>query len=118
MNSGGNQIVAEFSVDDKTVRHCLAILQSPDAARARAAYEWSEKHLKVVLAQVAGQSNATTEAARERDALRSEAYQEALNQYRLNAESYFTAKDRRDAASATFEAWRTLQSNERAFART
>jgi len=110
--------MAEFSVDDKTVRHCLAILQSPDAARAREAYEWSEKHLKVVLAQAAGQSNATTEAGRERDALRSEAYQEALTLYRLNAETYFTAKDRRDAASATFEAWRTLQSNERAFART
>jgi len=110
--------MAEFRVDDKTVRHCLAILQSSDAAKARAAYEWSEKRLKVILAREAAASNATTEAARERFAVSSEAYSVALEQYRLTAEDYFIAKDRRDAANATFEAWRTLQSNERAFART
>jgi len=104
---------SRIHIPDAHVQHSFEILKSGDHAAARAAYEWSERALKTVLADEASQSNATSQGQREQDALRSERYKEALREFRKVAELYFHERDRRDAASAILDAWRTLQSNNR-----
>jgi hypothetical protein len=43
--------VTDFHIPDALVQHSFDILKSHDHAKARAAYEFSEKHLKVVFAR-------------------------------------------------------------------
>lgn len=101
-------------IPDTHVDHALDVLKSTDHATARAAYEFAEKHLKVVLAHAEGQSNAKSKGDRESEALRSNAYERALSDYKLVAENYYRCKDRRDAASSVLDAWRTQSSDQRA----
>ena len=91
---------SSFHIPDKHVQHAFDILKSPDAAVARAAYEFAERNLKTVLASAAAESNASSLGQREQDALKSQTYRNALEAFQDVAETYFIAKDRRDAAAA------------------
>jgi hypothetical protein len=106
--------MTDFHVPDSHVQHAFDILKSGDHAKARAAYEFTEKKLKTVLAQQAAMSNASSVTQRESDALASAGYDQALKEFRTIAEVYYTARDRREAAAAIIEAWRTQQSDRRA----
>lgn len=108
---------ADFFIPESHVQHAFDVLKSGDHAVARAAYEFAEKQLKVVLAKAAAQSNATSAAQRESDALRSDAYEHALGQFKAIAEKYHKERDRREAAAAIIEAWRTQRSDLRAMGR-
>lgn len=101
-------------VPEAHVQHAFDILKSQDHAKTRAAYEFGEKHLKVVLAKAQIASNGKTIGEREASALASPEYERALVDFRMVAELYHLARDRRDAASAIIDAWRTQQSDLRA----
>lgn len=109
--------MADFRIPDSHVQHAFDVLKSGDHAAARAAYEFADKQLKVVLAKAAGASNATSVAQRENEALRSMEYERALGQFSAVAETYYKARDRREAAVAIIDAWRTQQSDMRAMGR-
>lgn len=106
--------MADFRIPESHVQHAFEVLKAGDHATARAAYEFAEKQLKVILAKAAAASNASSVAQRENEALRSAEYERALDQFKAIAENYYRAKDRRDAASAIIDAWRTQQSDMRA----
>lgn len=106
-----------FHIPEAHVQAAFEILRANEHSKARAAFEFADKHLKVVLAKAAAQSNATSVSQRENDALRSAEYERALSAYRDVVELYTFAKDRREAASALIEAWRTQQSDMRAMGR-
>lgn len=101
-------------IPDEHVEHALEILKSADHAQARAAYEWSEKALKATLARLIMQANGKTQGEREASALASPEYADALREYRAVAEHYYHQRDRRDAASAMLDAWRTQSADHRA----
>ena len=106
-----------LNIPDSHVEHALEILKSGEHAQARAAEEWSEKALKATLARLTLQANGKTQGEREATALASEEYAEALREYRQCAELYYSRRDRRDAASAVIEAWRTQAADQRAMGR-
>lgn len=101
-------------IPDQQVQAAFEILRSPDHAKARAAHEYAEKRLKVVLAKAQLSANGKTVGEREATALASDEYEAACKQARLIAEQYYALKDQRDAASSTLDAWRTQQSDQRA----
>lgn len=101
-------------ISDEQVQEAFDILHDPAHAKARAAHEYAEKRLKVVLAKAQLQANGKTVGEREATALASSEYEAACKSARLIAESYYALKDRRDAASSLLDAWRTQQSDMRA----
>lgn len=101
-------------IPDEHVQHAFEILKSQKHAAARAAYEFAEKHLKVILAKAQLAANGKTVGERDATALASPEYERALIDFRLVAENYHGERDRRDAASAVIDAWRTQQSDMRA----
>ena len=101
-------------IPDDHVEHAFDVLKSQKHASARAAYEFAEKQLKVVLAKAQLAANGKTVGEREASALASPEYERALIDYRLVAQNYHSERDRRDAASAIIDAWRTQQSDMRA----
>lgn len=100
-----------FRISDNLVQGAFDILRSSEHAIARAAFEASERGLKTVLAKAARDSNAKTVAERENAALCSEAYKLALESHHAVSEHYFMLRDKRDAAVACMDAWRTQQSD-------
>lgn len=104
-------------IPDSHVEHAFELLKSGDHAAARAAYEFAEKQLKVTLAKAVSQSNAKTISERENEGLRSPEYERALGDFKLVAQTYYAARDRREAAVAIIDAWRTQQSDMRAMGR-
>lgn len=101
-------------IPDSHVEHAFEVLKSQKHAAARAAYEFAEKHLKVVLAKAELSANGKTVGERQATALSSPEYERALGDFKLVAEVYHSERDRRDAASAVIDAWRTQQSDMRA----
>lgn len=101
-------------IPESHVQRAFDILKSTDHAAARAAYEYAEKHLKTVLAKAISASNAKTVGERENEGLRSPEYAEALDNFRLIAKAYFEAKDKREAANAVLDGWRTISADQRA----
>lgn len=101
-------------IPDSHVEHAFDLLKSQSHASARAAYEFAEKNLKVVLAKASLAANGKTVGEREASALASPEYERALNDFKLIAQTYHSERDRRDAASAVIDAWRTQQSDMRA----
>lgn len=101
-------------IPDTHVEHAFDLLKSNSHATARAAYEFAEKQLKVVLARAEISSNGKTVGERQATALCSPEYERALIDFKLVAENYYRERDRRDAASAVIDAWRTQQSDMRA----
>lgn len=104
-------------VPDSHVEHAFEVLKSQKHAAARAAYEFAEKQLKVVLAKALLKAEGKTAGEREAASLASPEYERALNDFRLVAENYHSERDRRDAATAIIDAWRTQQSDLRAMGR-
>lgn len=107
-------------VTDQKVQAALAFLheKAEEYGQARASHEWSEKNEKTVLASLMSQSDAKTVSAREAEARCHTDYLSAVEQTRILAETVYTLRAKREAASAIIEAWRTEQSNERAHLRT
>jgi hypothetical protein len=101
-------------IPDEHVEHAFELLKSQKHATARAAYEFAEKQLKVVLAKATLAANGKTVGEREATALASHEYERALTDFKLIAQNYYGERDRRDAASAIIDAWRTQQSDMRA----
>ena len=106
-----------FQISDDQVQEAFDVLHMQTHAKARAAYDYAEKRLKVALAKA--QLAAEGKTVGERDALAqtSEPFQAALKSFHLIAETYYAERDRRDAAGAVIEAWRTQQSDRRAMGR-
>jgi hypothetical protein len=104
-------------IPDSHVEHAFELLKSNKHAAARAAYEFAEKGLKVTLAKAELTSNGKTIGERQASALASPEYERARADFKLVAEVYFTEKDRREAAVAVIDAWRTQQSDMRAMGR-
>lgn len=106
-----------FHISDEEVQTAFAVLHDNEHAKRRAAYEYAERRLKSVLAEQQKASEEKTVGGRETDALTTAVYSDALKAFRLIAESYYAARDKREAAAAVIEAWRTQQSDRRAMGR-
>jgi len=104
-------------IPDAHVEHAFEVLKSQKHAASRAAYEFAEKHLKVILAKAELAANGKTVGERQASALASPEYERALADFRLVAESYHSERDRREASVAIIDAWRTQQSDMRAMGR-
>lgn len=104
-------------ISDREIQEAFDVLHSQAHAKARAAYEYAEKRLKVALAKAQLAAEGKTVGERDANAQVSEAYQAALKAFHLIAETYYSERDRRDAASAVLDAWRTQQSDARAMGR-
>jgi hypothetical protein len=103
-----------FWISDQQVQAAFDVLNSPDHAKARAAYEYAEKRIKVAYAKAQLAAEGKTVGEREANAQTSPDYEAALKSFRLIAEAYYLERDKRDAASAVLDAWRTLRSDQRA----
>lgn len=103
-----------FFISDEEVQEAFHALQSGEHSKRRAAYEYAEKRLKIALAKALLEVDGKNAAERDARALTSEAYQQAVSSFRAISEAYHEARDRREAASAVIEAWRTQQSDRRA----
>lgn len=104
-------------IPDDHVQHAFDLLKSGDHAAARAAYEFAEKQLKVTLARAEMAANGKTVGERQATALTSPEYERALSDFKLVAGTYYRERDRREAAVAIIDAWRTQQSDARAMGR-
>lgn len=104
-------------IPDAHVEHAFDLLKSGDHATARAAYEFAEKQLKVTLAKAEIQANGKTVGERQAAALTSPEYERALTAFRHIAENYYRERDRREAAAAIIDAYRTQAADLRAMAR-
>lgn len=103
-----------FYISDEEVQEAFHVLQSNEHAKRRAAYEYAEKRLKIALAKALLDAEGKTTGEREARALTSEAYQQALASFKAISEAFHEAKDRREAAGAVIDAYRTQQSDRRA----
>lgn len=106
-----------IQIPEEHVQHAFDVLKSGDHSSARAAYEFSEKQLKVTLAKAMLTANGKTVGEREATALTSHEYEKALIAFRHVAASYYRERDRREAAASIIDAWRTQQSDMRAMGR-
>jgi hypothetical protein len=104
-------------ITENQIQAAFDVLHSQDHAKARAAYEYAEKRIKVAFAKARQGAEGKTVGDRDDNAQLSDAYQAALKSFHLIAEAYYTERDRRDAASAVIDAWRTQQSDMRAMGR-
>jgi len=104
-------------IPDAHVEHAFELLKSGAHATARAAYEFAEKQLKVTLARAELQAEGKTVGERAAVALTSAEYERAVADFKLVAENYYRERDRREAAVAVIDAWRTQQSDMRAMGR-
>lgn len=101
-------------ISDEQVQQAFDILHERTHAKARAAYEYAEKRLKIVLAKATLEAEGKTVGERDANAQTSPEYAAALTHFRLIAETYYSERDKRDAAAAVIDAWRTQRSDERA----
>lgn len=106
-----------MEIKDETIEAALRVLNSSTHARAKAAHEYGQDQLKVILAKEALASNAKTADERKNEALTSQAYLTALEEHRKVAEVYFEARDKREAADAILRAWQTSSADNRAMGR-
>lgn len=103
-------------ISDQKLEHAIRILTDPqhEAARARAAAEHMDDLTKTVLSKLMLQSNEKSAAAKEMWARCQPEFTEHLEMLKSVKEMDYTWRDRRSAASAIIECWRTEQSNIRA----
>ena len=106
-----------ISISDEHVQHAFDLLKSGDHAAAKAAYEFAEKQLKVILAKAELAAEGKTVGERQAIALTSHEYERALADFKLVAGAYYRHRDRREASVAIIDAWRTIRSDERAMGR-
>jgi hypothetical protein len=104
-------------ISDKQLEWAMDILidRESQAAKSRAAHEHMNDLDKVVLAKLTNDApdDLKSAAARETWARAHPQYAAHLEQKKVLAEMDYKARDRRSAASAIIEAWRTEQSNAR-----
>lgn len=104
-------------ITEQQVQWAMDILidRESNAAKARAAHEHMSDLDKVVLAKLTNDApdDLKAAAAREAWARAHPSYEAHLEQKKVLAEMDYKARDRRSAASAIIEAWRTEQSNAR-----
>lgn len=103
-----------FLIDEEEVQAAFDVLHSNEHAKRRAAYEYAEKRLKVVLATALLAAEGKNADERNAKAQTSEEYEAALKHFRLISEAYYEARDKREAADAVTRAWQTQQSDRRA----
>lgn len=108
-------------ITDKQMDWAMEILidRESQAAKARAAHEHMNDLDKVVLAKLTydAPDELKSATARENWAKAHPQYREHLEQKKVLAEMDYKARDRRSAASAIVDAWRTEQSSARLAAR-
>lgn len=108
-------------ITDKQLEWAMEILIDREnrAAKARAAHDHMNDLDKIVLAKLMNDApeDLKSIAARENWARAHETYKHHIDQKKEVAEADYKARDRRSAASAIVECWRTDQSNARAMAR-
>lgn len=104
-------------ITEQQVQWAMDILidRESNAAKSRAAHEHMGDLDKVVLAKLMNDApdDLKSAAARENWARAHPSYEAHLDQKKVLAEMDYKARDRRSAASAIIEAWRTEQSNAR-----
>lgn len=104
-------------ISETQVQWAIDILLDRDCAgsKARAAHDYMQDMDKVVLAKLMHEapSDLKTASARESWARMHPQYMTHLEEKKAIAEMDYKARDRRSAASAIIEAWRTEQSNAR-----
>jgi len=103
-----------FHITDEEVQEAFHVLHSNEHAKTRAAYEHHEKRLKIILARAELEAEGKTVGERTAKALTSPQYEAAVATSHLLNEAYHEAKDRREAAVAVIDAYRTQQSDRRA----
>lgn len=103
-----------FHISDENLEAAFDALHSNEHAKARAAHEYAEKRLKVVLAKALLATEGKTASEREAKAQASPEYEAALQQFFKIANAYHEARDKREAANAVIDAYRTQQSDRRA----
>lgn len=103
-------------ITEKQLEWAMEILidRNSEAAKARAAHEHMSDLDKTVMAKLMAQSNEKSAAAKEAWARAHPDYEKHLEAKKELAEMDYSKRDRRSAASAIIEAWRTEQSNARA----
>lgn len=108
-------------ITDKQLEWAMEILidRESNAAKTRAANEHMGDLTKVVLAKLINDAPETLKSASAREAwaLAHPTYMAHLEQKKVLAEMDYKARDRRSAASAIIDAWRTEQSSARMAAR-
>lgn len=102
-------------ISEKKVERALEILIDRDGegAKARAANEYLDDMGKVVLAKLMADSNEKTSAAKEIYARSHPDYIAHLEQKKAVAETDYRFRDKKAAAVAIIDVWRTEQSNAR-----
>lgn len=102
-------------VTDDTVSDAIETLndQYGEAAKARAAHEYQSDYLKTLKARLENECNEKTQAAKERYALTHPKYLQALRDRQTLAEEDYKHRDRRYAAQAILDVWRTQTANAR-----
>lgn len=103
-----------FHIHDDQAQVAFDVLHGGEHAKARAAYEYAERRLKVAYAKAQLAAEGKTVGERDANAMVSNDYQAALKAFHQIAETYYLERDKRDAASACLDAWRTQQSDRRA----
>lgn len=106
-----------FYITEDQVQAAFNVLEANTHAKTRAAYEYADKRLKVVLAKAELAANGKTASERQATALESDEYDHALREFRLISEKYHEERDKREAASAVADAWRTQESTRRTMGR-
>lgn len=103
-------------ITDKMVEQALRYLTDPqqEAAKARAAAEHMDDMTKTLLAKLMLESDEKSAAAKEMDARADPRFERHLDQLKALKELDYMWRDRRSAANAIIECWRTEQSNIRA----
>lgn len=101
-------------VSDKDVEDALAILSDETGGAARAAHEYMDALTKSVLADLVGQSNESSEAAKERWARSQAEFKDHLKKVGSFAKEAYRWRQRYAAAEAKIEIWRTQNANARA----
>tara|TARA_X000001382_G_scaffold11180_2_gene7620 strand:+ start:2979 stop:3311 length:333 start_codon:yes stop_codon:yes gene_type:complete len=106
-------------VTDEQVEHALKILadREGEAAHTRAAHEYEKERLKVVKARLMASSLETSVSKQELFALNHDEYTGQLECIRVLAEANYHARDRRAAAAAMIDVWRTENATNRTFAK-
>jgi hypothetical protein len=104
-------------ISDQQVQAAFDVLHSQAHAKARAAYEYAQDRIKIAFAKAILENEGKTASEREAKARVSEGYQAAVKSFHLIAETYHSERDKRDAAAAVIDAWRTQRSDERAMMR-
>lgn len=108
-------------ITDKQLEWAMEILIDRDhkAAKARAAHEHMSDLDKVVLAKLMNDApeDCKSISAKENWARAHDSFKTHIEQKKELAEMDYKARDRRSAANAIVECWRTDQSNARAMSR-